>query len=182
MSYPLPRKGNNVPPFASDYQDYRPSSRHDLFYDNKPNLAVPSAPPHLESPGPVSPFEDPFADTEEPRRPYSDYKPGEPPIYSSRWVVLLVCNRSMVPTFFSVGEGIFKWTYWARRLDMRRSGGDCRDLVVVRINRVLMMVCNLDSLRQTVRFPFRGRGYDIMRATPFASRQGGGSFLRATWR
>lgn len=84
MSYPLPRKGNNVPPFASDYQDYRPSSRHDLFYDNKPNLAVPSAPPHLESPGPVSPFEDPFAETEEPRRPYSDYKPGEPPIYSSR--------------------------------------------------------------------------------------------------
>src|SRR5208282_3287614 len=82
--YPFPRTPNNGPPFASDYQDYRPSSRHDLFYDNKPNLTVPSAPPHLESPSPLSPLEVPFTATEEPHQPYLDYSAKQLPDDASK--------------------------------------------------------------------------------------------------
>ena len=84
MSYPFPRTGKNGPPFASDYQDYRPSSRHDLFYDNNTKLAVPSAPPHLESPSPISPLEVPYTGSEEPRQPYSDYKTTQLSDYPSK--------------------------------------------------------------------------------------------------
>jgi hypothetical protein len=85
MSYQFPQKGNNnAPPFASDSQGYRPSPRHDLFYDNTPNLAAPSAPPHLESPRPISPLENPFTTAEEPRQPFSEYRTTELPNYSSK--------------------------------------------------------------------------------------------------
>lgn len=84
MSYPFPRKGSNVVPFASDSPGYRPSSRHDLFYDNTPNRTVPSAPPHLEAPGRISPLENPFNTAEEPRQPFSDYRTTELPNYASK--------------------------------------------------------------------------------------------------
>ena len=74
-SYPFSQGPNNSR--ASDYPDYRPSSRHNLFYDKTP---TPSTPPHLET-RPVSPF-NPYARTEEPRS-YTDYR-VTPPVYAGR--------------------------------------------------------------------------------------------------
>jgi hypothetical protein len=58
MAYPLPRTGGNQPP-APGYDDCRPSSRHDLFYDN-------SNPPRIDVTFPSSPL-NPYDQTEESR-------------------------------------------------------------------------------------------------------------------
>ena len=78
MAYPFPRQGNS-PPQNTAYEEYRPSSRHDLhvpLYD-KPISASPSAPPRIASPQPpTDPFnpypQTTFTPAESPYRDYSN--------------------------------------------------------------------------------------------------------------
>jgi len=76
MAYPFPRQGNS-PPQSSAYDDYRPSSRHDLHIPdyNKRSSASPAAPPRIASPQPPNDPFNPYAQTKyaAAESPYKDY-------------------------------------------------------------------------------------------------------------
>ena len=76
MAYPFPRQGNS-PPQSSVYDDYRPSSRHDLHIPqyNKGNFASPAAPPRIASPQPPNDPFNPYPQTTyaAAESPYKDY-------------------------------------------------------------------------------------------------------------
>jgi hypothetical protein len=78
MAYPFPRQGNS-PPQTSAYDDYRPTSRHDLHipsYNNPNSASSPAAPPRIASPQPpTNPFNPYSQTTFNPGgdSPYKDY-------------------------------------------------------------------------------------------------------------
>lgn len=78
MAYPFPRQGN-APPQSSAFDDYRPSSRHDLHvpsYNNPTSASSLAAPPRIASPQPPTDPFNPYPQTTFTpggESPYKDY-------------------------------------------------------------------------------------------------------------